>query len=72
MFKALRIRRASARLTSSFPEITPDVARARAQRMVEEYPSARADRVAEYLVHVELMARFVEEALRVSLTEETR
>jgi hypothetical protein len=72
MLKALKIRRAAAQLTKAFPEISVDVARARAGRMVENYPHIGTDRVAEYLIHGEQIAIFFEEALSsaISQTEE--
>jgi hypothetical protein len=70
MFKALKIRRAAAQLTDEFPEIPVDVARDRARQMVESYPHARTDRVAEYLIYNERLARFFEDAIAFSRTEE--
>jgi hypothetical protein len=70
MLKALKIRRAAAQLTEAFPEISVDTALDRARRMIAEYPRIGTDRLAEYLVHGERVARMFEEIVKNSHTEE--
>lgn len=69
MFTALKIRRAAARLTATFPEIPVTVARTRARRVISRHSYIRTDRVGEFLIHGERMARMFEEISRTAEEE---
>lgn len=62
MFKVIQIRRAAARLTKAFPDITPEVARGRARRLLAEFHPLPTEFVADRLISGERLARIYEEA----------
>ncbi|MEV7250275.1 hypothetical protein [Streptomyces cyaneofuscatus] len=69
MFKALKIRRAAAHLTATFPEITAEQAQDRARRMISQYPRASAAMIGDYLVHGERVGRVLDGLIRPRLPE---
>ncbi|WP_173316993.1 hypothetical protein [Streptomyces fulvorobeus] len=65
----MKLYRAAAHLTTTFPEISIDDARERAGRMLERYPHARTGRLGEYLVFDESLGRVIDETGNTSAGE---
>lgn len=60
MFKALQVRRVASRLTDAFPDITDEVARRRAKRLLTAGPLT-TDFASDHLISGERLARVYEE-----------
>jgi hypothetical protein len=59
MFNTLKIRRAAAHLTASFPDIGVEEARTRAGRLLGAWPALSADAAGRDLIHGERLSRAI-------------